>query len=602
MEEQENVKIPEVVSVGEFADKLGIPVSQVITELIKNGVMATINENIDYETAEIIAEFLGQKIEPESLPSRQAGLDDARDKEKETGKKPEGKNLKPRPPVVAVLGHVDHGKTKLLDAIRETDVVAGESGGITQHIGAYQVDMGGLSTPLGIKKITFLDTPGHEAFEAMRAHGAQITDIAIIVVAADDGIKPQTTEAIKHVKEAGTQMIVAINKIDKPGADPMRVKKQFAEIGINPQEWGGDTEFVEISAKEKKGIDKLLETVIAMAELLDLKADPTVPATGVVIEAKMVVGKGAMPSVLIQNGTLHVGDFVVVGENYGKIRSMEDEHLKKKKEALPGTPVRITGLKDMPKTSEILGVCADEKEAKTQAGKSQKYAHVKKIKSLTKDSLEALSESFSRAEKKELNIVIKADVSGTLDAIKSSIEKVAPKEVMVKFVGEGVGDISENDVSMADVSDKVVVGFKVGVGSGVDGIAKSQGVKILKYDVIYELIDDVKKLLSDLMPVERKEIPVGKLKVLAIFKVSPKKSVVGGKIEEGKVEKDVEARVKRAKEVVAEYHVSSVHKEKEEVSSMPEGSECGVGFDKKVDIAEGDVLEFYRVEEHKKSL
>lgn len=593
MEEQEQkIKIPEVITVGEFSDRLKIPVSEVITELMKNGVMATINESIDFETAEIVAELLGQKIEPEEKEKS----------EHKTALPKESKNLEPRPPVVAVLGHVDHGKTKLLDAIRESNIVAVESGGITQHIGAYQVDVGGPSTSHEEKKITFLDTPGHEAFEAMRAHGAQITDIAIIVVAADDGIKPQTTEAIKHVQEAGTQMIVAINKIDKPGADPMRVKKQFAEIGINPQEWGGDVEFVEVSAKEKKGIDKLLSTLVAMSELMDLKADPKAPASGVVVEAKMVPGKGPMPSVLIQNGTLHVGDSVTIGGTFGKIRSMEDERGRKRKEAPPATPVRILGLKSLPAVSEILNVFSDEKEAKTEAGKSQKFASVKKIKSLKKDSLEALAESFARSEKKELNIVIKTDVAGTLDAIKDSAAKIGTNEVSVKFVGEGVGDVSESDISMAEVSDKVVIAFKVGVAKGVDAVAKSKGVKILKYDVIYELLDDIKKLLSDIMPIERIEIPVGKLKVLAIFKVAPKKSVVGGKVEEGKAEKDVEARVKRGGEVVANYHVSSIHKEKEEVNSMPEGSECGVGFDKKVDIAEGDVLEFYRVEEHKKSL
>lgn len=585
---QENIEIPEVITVGEFADRLGVPVAQVVTELMKNGVMATINESIDFETAEIIAEFLGQKVVVESRESTKI-------KELHKEKKPENKNLKERPPIVAVLGHVDHGKTKLLDAIRETDIAASESGGITQHIGAYQVDING-------KKITFLDTPGHEAFAAMRAHGAQITDIAIIVVAADDGIKPQTTEAIKHVKEAGTQMVVAINKIDKPGADPMKVKKQFAEVGINPQEWSGDTEFVEISAKEKKGIDKLLETIIAMAELLDLKADPKAPATGIVIEAKMVPGKGPMPSVLIQNGTLKLGDCVVIGENYGKVRSMEDENLRKKKEASPSAPVRIIGIKGLPKVSEILSVCADEKEAKQEALKYQKYAHVKKIKSLKKDSLETLSESFARSEKNELNIVLKADVAGTLDAIKESIAKIGTDEVAVNLASEGVGNISEKDVSMAEVSDKVVLGFKVKIAPGVEAIAKSKGVKILKYDVIYELIDDIKILLSELLPIERIEIPIGKLKVLTVFKVSPKKSVVGGKVEEGKAEKDVETRVKRGKETVTGYHVTSIHREKEEVSSMPEGSECGVGFDTKADIQEGDVLELYRVEEHKKSL
>lgn len=586
MEEQKKqIKIPEVITVGEFADHLGIPVAQVVTELMKNGVMATINESIDFETAEIVAEFLGFKIEPEKAL-------EAKEKVRTTAV---SKNLKSRPPVVAIMGHVDHGKTKLLDAIRETDVVSLESGGITQHIGAYQADLKG-------RKITFLDTPGHEAFEAMRARGAEITDIAVIVIAADDGVKPQTVEAVHHAKEANTPILVAINKIDKPGADPVKVKKELVELGLNPQEWGGDTEVIEVSAKEKKGLDKLLSTLTTMAELLELKADPTVPATGVVIEAKMVPGKGPMPSVLVQNGTLHVSDWVVIGETYGKIRAMEDERGRRRKEASPGMPVRISGLKALPVVPEIFNAVADEKEAKAQVAKSQRYAHVKKIRGLSKDSITALSESFSRAEKKELNIVLKADVAGTLDAIKDSIGKYGTHEAAVKFASEGVGDISENDISMAEVSDKVIIGFKVGIAPGVGGIAKSKGVKILKYDVIYELLDDVKKLLSDIMPIERIETLVGKLKVLAIFKISPQKSVVGGKVEEGKVEKGVFVRVKRGKDEIANYHVASIHREKEEVDSMPEGSECGIGFDAKVDIAEGDVLEFYKVEEKKKTL
>lgn len=587
-EKKEKIQIPEVITVGEFADRLSVPVSQVIAEMMKNGVMATINENIDFETAEIIAEFLGFHIVLESL-----GDSLAKDQEKE--KKPTGKNLKPRPPVVAVMGHVDHGKTKLLDAIRKTDVVAGESGGITQHIGAYQVETKG-------KSITFLDTPGHEAFDKMRAHGAKVTDIAVIVIAADDGIKPQTTEAINHAREANTCIVIALNKIDKPDADPTRVKQQLVEIGLNPQEWGGDTEVVEISAKEDKGIEKLLSTIVTIADLLELKADPASSAQGVVIESNIEVGKGATATVLVQNGTLHSGDWVTVGETYGKIRAMEDEHGKRLKEALPGDPAKIFGLKAVPQVADNLMSFADEKEAKGESDKTKKYAHVKKISNVKKTTLEALSSEFAKSEKNELNIVLKADVVGSLNAIKESLEKIGTKEVGVKFTSEGVGDINESDVSMAEISDKLILGFKVGIAPGIDGMAKSKKVKIIKYDVIYELIDDVKKLLSDMMPVEKIEIPVGHMKVLAIFKISPHKSVVGGKVEEGKAERDVEARVKRNGEIVANYHVSSVHKEKEEVPSMPQGSECGVGFDMKVDIKEGDVLEFYRVEEHKKTL
>lgn len=579
------IKIPAIISVGEFAERLSLPVSKIITELMKNGVMANINESIDFETAEIVAEFLGLSVELEeriSAAPKKAAVSDV-------------KKLKPRPPVVAVLGHVDHGKTSLLDKIRETNVVAKESGGITQHIGAYQVETKG-------KKITFLDTPGHEAFEAMRAHGAKITDIAILIVAADDGIKPQTTEAIKHIKDANTPMIVALNKVDKPDADPMRVKKQFAEIGLSPHEWGGEVEFVEVSAKSGIGIDELLDTIIAMAEIMDLAADPEADAQGVVIESRIEVGKGPVASILIQNGTLRAGDWVQVGETYGRVKGMEDEKGKRLREAPPARAVKISGLKEVPKIAELLQKYNSEIEAKEEAIVTQKYSGVKKVANVKKTGLESISASLAAENKNDLNIVVKADVVGSLDAVKESLEKLGNKEVGVKFVGEGVGDISEKDVSMAAVSDKVILGFKAGVSPGVGKAAKAKGVKILHYDVIYELIDDVKSLLSDMMPIEKIEIPVGILKVLAIFKVSPHKTVVGGKVEDGRAEKDVEARIKRNGEVVGTRHVTEVQRAMEVVSSVPAGSECGISFSEKVDIKEGDVLEFFRVEEHKKTL
>lgn len=583
-EEQITINIPAILTVGELADYLKVPVSKVIAELMKNGVMATINENIDFETAEIISEFLGYKVEVEeqeveAKPVARPAADDA--------------NAIPRPPVVAVLGHVDHGKTSLLDKIRETNVVAKESGGITQHIGAYQVETYG-------KKITFLDTPGHEAFEKMRAHGAKITDIAIIIVAADDGIKPQTTEAIRHVKEANTPMLVVINKIDKPDADSMRVKTQFAEIGIQPQEWGGTTEFVEVSAKSGQGIDELLDIILAMAELLDLRADPCTEAQGVVIESKIEVGKGPVASILINCGTLKLGDYIQAGETYGKVKSMEDETGKKLKEALPSRAVKISGLRSVPQVAELVQVFESEQDAKQEAAKAQKYSSIKKVSSLKKVGLEELSAQVAAANKKELNLVVKADVLGSLEAVKESLAKLNNNEVGVKVVGEGVGDVNESDVAMAEISDKVIVSFKTGFGTGVEQVAKSSKVKVLRYDVIYELIADIRKILVDMMPIEKIEIPIGILKVLGVFKVSNQKTVVGGKVEDGRAEKDVEARVKRNGEVVGNYHVSSVQREKEEVNSMPAGSECGISFSTKAEVQEGDVLEFYRVEERKK--
>lgn len=583
--EEKEIKIPAILTVGELADALSIPVSKIIAELMKNGVMATINENIDYETAEIVADFLGYRIVPAQA-------------EAETKKKTvkvDSKKLMSRPPVIAVLGHVDHGKTSLLDKIRETDVVGKESGGITQHIGAYQVDVKG-------KKITFLDTPGHAAFEAMRQQGAEVTDIAIIIVAADDGIKPQTTEAINHAKNAGTPMLVVINKIDKPEADPMRVKKQFSEIGMTTTEWGGNVEFVEVSSKSGKGIDKLLETLLAMAEILELKADPSAPAQGVVIESRMETGKGAVATVLIKTGTLHVSDWIQVGETYGRVKSMEDEHGKRLKTAGPSRAVRISGLKDVPQISEIMQAYETEKEAIEETQKSVKFSHVKKVANVKKIGIEAITEQVAAQNKNELGIVVKADVVGSLDAIKKALNKCCNKEVGVKYTGEGVGPISESDVQMASVSDKIIIGFKIGIAPGVDGLAKTKGVKIIHYDVIYELIDDIKKILSEMMPIERTEIPVGVLKVLAVFKTSPGKTVVGGKVEDGRCEKDVDAHVKREGEVIHDYHVVAVQREKEEVTSVPAGTECGVSFATKADVLEGDVLEFFRVEEHRKSL
>lgn len=583
--EIEKIKIPAIITVGEFADRLSIPVSKVIGELMKNGVMATINESIDYETAEIVAEFLEKSVELEE--------DKTTDQKKEI--KVDVKKQKTRPPVVAVLGHVDHGKTSLLDKIRETNVVAKESGGITQHIGAYQVETKG-------KKVTFLDTPGHEAFEAMRAHGAKITDIAILIVAADDGIKPQTTEAIRHIKDANTPMIVAINKIDKSDADPDRVKKQFTEIGLTPHEWGGEVEFVGVSAKSGEGVDELLETIIAMAEMLDLKADPKADAQGVVIESRIEIGKGPVASILIQNGTLYPGDWVQVGETYGRVKAMEDEHGKRLREALPSRAVKISGLKDVPKTAELMQKYGTEIEARDEAQKTQKYSGVKKVANVKKIGLEAISASLAKENKNEFNIVVKADVVGSLEAVKESLEKLGNADVGVKFVGEGVGDISESDVSMAAVSDKVIIGFKAALAPGVSQTAKVKGVKILNYDVIYELIDDVKQVMTDMMPIEKIEIPIGIIKVLAVFKISPGKTVAGGKVEDGRAEKDVEARIKRDGELLSIQKITEVQRAKEIVPSVPSGSECGFCFGAKVDIREGDVLELFRVEEHKKTL
>jgi translation initiation factor IF-2 len=587
---EEKIKIPEVVTVGDFANRLGVPVAQVITELMKNGVMATINESIDYGTAEIIAEFLDIEIEAEESQ-----------KKHKVELKEGGKHITTRPPVVAVLGHVDHGKTSLLDKIRETDVAGGESGGITQHIGAYQVECC-VDENNSKRKITFLDTPGHEAFEKMREHGAQVTDIAILIVAADDGVKPQTKEAIKHIKKAGSQMVVAVNKIDKPGADLTRVRQELMENGVTPQEWGGDTEFIDISAKSGEGIEKLLETIIALSEVMELKADATVPAQGVIIESDMEAGKGPVATVLIQNGTMKVGDFIQAGETYGRVKAMEDEHKIKAQEAGPSVAVRVSGLKSVPEISELVQVFDSEKEAKGESERTKKYSTVKKLGQVKKIDAESLNEDIKRAARKELSLVVKADVVGSLEAIKESLSKLTNDYVTVKFVAEGVGEINENDISMAEVSDRVIIGFKSKASSAITQTAKTKGIKLINYDVIYELISDVKEIMNEMMPVERIESVIGHMKILGIFKVSPKKTVVGGKVEEGKAEKNAWSRLKRKDEILGEYLVTAVQKGMNETQSCVAGEECGISFSEKVKIEVGDVLEFYSVSEIKKEM
>lgn len=579
---EKEIKIPEVITVGEFANRLGVPVSQVITELMKNGVMATINESIDYETAEIIAEFLDIEVKKEeSKKNYKAKVEEST------------KTVISRPPVVAVLGHVDHGKTSLLDKIRETDVASGESGGITQHIGAYQVE-------INKGKITFLDTPGHEAFEKMREHGAKVTDIAILIVAADDGVKPQTVEAIKHIKKAGSQMVVAVNKIDKPGADPTRTRQNLMEHGVTPQEWGGENDFIDISAKTGEGVEKLLETIIALSEVMELKADPNVSAQGVIIESDIEPGKGPVATVLIQNGTLRIGDYIQAGETIGKVKAMENEHKTKLKEAGPAMAVRVSGLRSVPDSSELVQVYKTEKEAKAEADRTKKYSTAKKYGQVKKIDAESLSEDIKKFSRKDLSLVVKADVVGSLEAIKESLSRLTNDYIAVKFVAEGVGEINENDIAMAEVSDKVIIGFKSKASTKIQQAAKTKGIKLINYDVIYELISDVKDIMADMMPVERIETVIGHMKLLGIFKVSPNKTVVGGKIEEGKAEKESWVRLKRKDEILGEYQVSGLQKGMSEVKSCVAGEECGVSFSEKIKAEVGDVLEFFTVSEEKK--
>lgn len=587
MTEVTNKKIiPEVVTVGDFAHALGVPVAKVVAELMKNGVMATINEYIDFETAEIIAEYLGFEVEKE--------VTDKPVKEEKKTEVHKG-DMVPRPPIVAVLGHVDHGKTSLLDAIRETDVVGKESGGITQHIGAYQVEKNG-------RKITFLDTPGHVAFEKMRQQGAEVTDIALILVAADDGVKPQTVEAINHAKKAETPMIVVITKIDKPDADITRAKQQVAELGLNPEEWGGDTPVAEVSAKTKEGLDDLLELILVMADVSDFMADPKMPAAGIAIETHMDYGKGPVATILVKNGTLRVGDYVSVGETYGKIRAMEDHKKKRLKEAPPSMAVRVSGLKGVPKISDLLQVFSDEKEARTEIESIKKTRKISSLANVKKIGFEELSESMKDSEKKELTVVLKTDVRGSLDAIKEAFKKISNSEVAIKVVSGKVGDITENDIQMAKSAGNIIIGFNVSIPANILTLSKQEKVKIYTYKVIYELLDDVKNLLSDLLPPEIKELTLGKLTVLKIFKSGKGQMVVGGEVKEGKIEKDTEVRIMRGKEEIDRAHITLVKKEKDEVREAQVGTQCGISLDKEIPIEEGDIIESFRTEKVKRTL
>jgi translation initiation factor IF-2 len=585
------VKIPKIITVGELSKRLGVSAASVVSELMKNGVMATINDNIDFETAAIIAEYLGVQVEEEEGTAKQGAPETA----VELKTASTDKDAQVRPPVVAIMGHVDHGKTSLLDRVRETNVVVGEAGGITQHIGAYQVKKND-------NKITFIDTPGHAAFEEMRAHGAKIVDIVLIIVAADDGIKAQTLEAINHAKKAGNPMIFVINKIDKPGADVNRIYQQMAEVGYVPEEWGGQTTTVKVSAKSGEGIDELLEIILLMAELQDLKANYDSPATGVVIESHMDLGKGAVATILVQNGTLHTGDCIQIGETYGRIRTMDSFQGKRIKEATPGTPVKISGIKDVASPGEPFTFFADEKEAREgcadfkRAKTAKRYSEVKKI------NLETITSSIAEGGMKELAIVVKADVQGSLDAILQSLGKFVAPEAKVNVVASGVGDVTESDIMMASTASKLIIAFNVGFSSNVGQVAKGEGVKISTYRVIYELLDDIKTALEELLPAKEIEITHGKLEVLAVFSNAKKLTVAGGKVVDGKMEKGQLVKIMRGDEQIATSKIDAVRRGKDEVKECAIGTECGIGLDGNVPVQEKDFIVSYSIEKQKQTL
>ena len=567
------------LTVKELAEKMGREVSEIIKKLMLLGVMASINQEVDVDTATIVAEEFGvtvTEVEPEEDPTDVIEIEDA----------PE--TLKPRPPVVTIMGHVDHGKTSLLDVIRQTNVTAGEAGGITQHIGAYQVRYKD-------NKITFLDTPGHEAFTAMRLRGAKSTDIAVLVVAADDGVMPQTIEAINHAKSADVPIIVAINKMDKPGANPDHVKQQLSEHGLLPEEWGGDVIMVPVSAKQKQGIEDLLENILLVAEVMELKANPNRKAYGVVIEAQLDKGRGAVCTVLVQKGSLRVGDTVLAGTAYGKVRAMTNERGEKVKVARPSMPVEILGFSEVPQAGEIINGM-DDNEARAIAEKRIAKQRVQELQATHKVTLDDIFNQIQQGELKDLNIIIKADVQGSVEALRQSLEGIKNPEVRIVIVHAAVGAINESDIMLASASNAIVMGFNVRPDANVRRAAEQEKVDLRTYRVIYDAINDVESAMRGMLAPQFKEVVVGRAEVRQVIS-TPKAIVAGSYVTEGRITNDSEVRLIRDGIVVFEGKVDSLRRFKDEVKEVKTSFECGISLEGYRDIKEGDVIEAYLMEE-----
>lgn len=586
-EEVEIIEIEDNIIVRDLADKLGISATEIIKKLITLGYMVSQNQSVDFDVANMVAEEFGYKIERKRIDddSFKEELDelvfDFEDNEK---------SLKPRPPVVTVMGHVDHGKTSLLDAIRKTEVTSSEAGGITQHIGASTVNIQN-------KKIVFLDTPGHEAFTAMRSRGAQATDIAVLVVAADDGIMPQTIEAINHSKAAKVPIIVAINKMDKPTANPDRVKQELTEEGLVPEDWGGDTICVPVSALKREGIDELLEMILLVAEMQELKANPNRKAVGIIIEAELDKGKGPLASVLIQKGTLNVGDNVVSGTAYGRVRAMLDDKGKRIKKATPSIPVMILGLSEVPEAGEYLYAVEDEKTARLYANMVKDKRREQQMKSSQKVSLDDLFDQIQSGEVKDLNVVIKADVRGSIEAIRQSLEKLETDEVKVSIIHYGVGGITESDIMLASASNAIVIGFNVRPTLTAIDLAKRENVDIRTYRVIYDAIEDIQSAIKGMLDPKIVEKVIGRAEVRATFKTPSAGVIAGIYVQQGKVTRNSKVRLLRNDIVVFEGNVSSLRRFKDDVKEIQTGYEGGMGLENYNDIKEGDVMEAYILEE-----
>ena len=581
----EEITIPETITVKDFAAELKKTTADIIKKLLGYGVMATINNEIDFDTASLIADEFGVKVnKKETVTEEDILFDDSEDKEEE---------LETRPPVIVVMGHVDHGKTSLLDAVKKTHVIEGEAGGITQHIGAYKVKVND-------REITFLDTPGHEAFTAMRARGAQITDIAILVVAANDGVMPQTVEAISHAKSAGIPIIVAVNKIDLPDANIDKVKQELMAYELVPEEWGGDTIFVPISAKKQQNIDQLLEMVLLEADVLELKANPKKQAKGVVIEARLDKGKGAVTSMLVQRGTLDVGDTIVVGSSIGRIRTMTDEKGKKVKKAGPSTPVEITGLTEVPQAGDIFYEVKDEKTAKHLIEKRKRQEREKAINAMSKVTLDNLFSQMEEGNLKMLNLIVKADVQGSVEAIKQSMEKLSNEEVRVKVIHAAAGAVTESDVTLAKVSNAIIIAFNVRPMPTAKDMAEKDEIEIKQYSVIYQAIDDVEAAMKGMLAPKYQEHIIGNAEVRQTFKISNVGTIAGAYVLDGKLERNAGVRVLRDNVVIHDGKLSSLKRFKDDAKEVTKGYECGIQIEKYNDIKEGDIIEAYILEEIKR--
>jgi translation initiation factor IF-2 len=586
VKEKQVVEIPDFVTVRQLSELMDVSPIDVIKELMSAGVMANINQQVDFETAAIVAEEMGFEAKEETPALEEADEEGPTLLWDRLYANEDPANLKPRPPVVTVLGHVDHGKTSLLDAIRHTDVQAGEAGGITQHIGAHQIEHDEHS-------ITFLDTPGHEAFTAMRARGAHTTDIAVLVVAADDGVMPQTVEAINHARAARVPIIVALNKIDKPTAQPDMVKQQLAEMNLVPDDWGGTTLCVPVSAKQKIGLDDLLEAVLLVAGSTEIKANPDRPAVGSVLEGRLERTLGATATILVQNGTLHVGDVVVAGMSYGRVRRMLDEAGNSIEEAPPSTPVMILGLSGIPDAGEMFKVVPDERTARAIVAKREEELAAKAAAPVRAFTLDDFSSRIQAGQAKELNLIVKTDVQGSIEPIVNSLEKLIVGELKVNIVHAAAGNISETDVNLAIVSHAIIVGFHVVPTPAARRLAENEGVDIRTYDIIYKLVDEVNKALKGLLEPTYVDVVIGEAEVRAIFSVPKVGAVAGCYVRDGEIRRNARVRVIRDGEQLYDGHVSSLKRFKKDVREVRTGFECGVGLEDFDDFVEGDVIQFY---------